>query len=168
MIHERQDFPVEVQVKEWIVQHFFPGLFDSNPHRIAEGTVRPGIPRMAPLKAGFELGVMGGVGVCPTHLCHPACTWNPLCAHPRWPCLFPSLLTPCSCTQCSHFDQSDQLSHPPFSGRLSCFFVPWASQSPVSVLFPRTIHSPQKTWVITTVTLRMPGEAYEERLTFSS
>ena len=77
MIHERQDFPVEVQVKEWIVQHFFPGLFDSNPHRIAEGTVRPGIPRMAPLKAGFELGVMGEAGVCPTHLAHPACTWTP-------------------------------------------------------------------------------------------
>lgn len=82
MIHERQDFPVEVQVKEWVVQHFFPGLFDSNPHMTAEGTVRPGMPRMAPLKSGFEMGVTGGAGVCPTHLGHPARTWTPSVHYP--------------------------------------------------------------------------------------
>lgn len=61
MIHERQDFTVEVQVKEWVVQHILPGLFDSSPHMTTEGTVRLGMPRMAPLKSGLDLGVMGGV-----------------------------------------------------------------------------------------------------------
>lgn len=147
----------------------FLGCLTPTLTRQQRGTVRPGTPQMAPPKSGFDLGVMHGVAVCLAHLGHPPGTWNPFCACPRRPCpCHPSLLTPCSCTQWNHGDQSDQLSHPPFSGRLSCFFVPWASQFPVSVLFPRTTHPPQKPWVITTVTSRMPGEAHEQRLTFSS
>lgn len=80
MIHERQDFPVEVQVKEWVVQHILPGLFDSSPHMTTEGTVRLGMPRMAPLKSGLDLGVMGGVGGLPNTPWSPTLyTEPPLC-----------------------------------------------------------------------------------------
>ena len=105
----------------------FLGCLTPTLTRQQRATVRPGTPQMAPPKSGFDLGVMHGVAVCLAHLGHPPGTWNPFCACPRRPCpCHPSLLTPCSCTQWNHGDQSDQLSHPPFSGRLSCFFVPWA------------------------------------------
>lgn len=137
----------------------FLGCLTPTLTRQQRGTVRPGMPQMAPPKSGFDLGVMHGVAVClhtlVTHLVHGTPSVHTREGHAP-------VVHLCSLPAHAHNGTTvtrvtNSLTHRSQAG-LSCFFVPWASQFPVSVLFPRTTHPPQKPWVITTVTSRMPGK----------